>query len=44
MIPTTGSLENIDLLQKGQIDFAFTLSNIAVQAYSGTGYFADSEP
>ena len=44
VVPTTGSLENIDLLQKGQIDFAFTLSNIAVQAYSGTGYFADSEP
>jgi TRAP transporter TAXI family solute receptor len=44
VVPTTGSLENIGLLKKGQIDFAFTLSNIAVQAYSGTGYFADSEP
>jgi len=44
VVPTSGSLENIWLLQREKIDFAFTLSNIAVQSYSGTGYFATTEP
>ena len=44
VVPTTGSLENIWLLQREEIDFAFTLSNLAVESYNGTGYFADTEP
>lgn len=44
VVPTTGSLENIWLLQREKIDFAFTLSNLAVQSYNGTGYFATTEP
>jgi uncharacterized protein len=44
VVPTTGSLENLWLLQRGKIDFAFTLSNLALDAYSGKGYFATTEP
>ena len=44
VVPTTGSLENIWLLQREKIDFAFTLSNLAVESYNGTGYFAATEP
>jgi uncharacterized protein len=44
VIPTKGSRENLWLLQKGKIDFAFTLSNLALDSYAGKGYFAGSEP
>lgn len=44
VIPTSGSIENLRLLQRGEIDFAFTLSNLAIDAYSGKGYFINSEP
>ncbi len=44
VVPTTGSLENLWLLQREKIDFAFTLSNLAIESYNGTGYFATTEP
>lgn len=44
VVPTTGSLENLWLLQRGKIDFAFTLSNLALDSYSGKGYFATTKP
>lgn len=44
VIPTKGSLENLWLLQRGKIDFAFTLSNLAMDSYKGTGYFTTTEP
>ncbi len=44
VVPTTGSLENIWLLQREKIDFAFTMSNLAVESYNGTGHFAATEP
>lgn len=44
VVPTSGSLENLRLLQEGKIDFAFALSNLALQAYEATGYFAENEP
>ena len=44
VVPTKGSLENLWLLQRGKIDFAFTLSNLAIDSYEGKGYFATTEP
>ncbi len=44
VVPTTGTLENITLLRKGEVDFALALSNIAIDAYKGVGYFAESGP
>ena len=44
LVPTTGSLESLRLLQQGKIDFTFALSNLAIDAYNGKGYFAESEP
>lgn len=42
VVPTSGSLENLLLLQKGEIDFAFALSNLAIDSYEGKGDFAKS--
>ena len=39
VVPTTGTLENIKLLQDQEVDFAFALGNLAVEAYKGTSYF-----
>ncbi len=44
VVPTTGSLENIDLLRKGEVDFAFTQAELAVDAYKGKGYFNNAKP
>lgn len=44
VVPTTGSLENIDLLRKGEVDFAFTQAELAVDAYEGKGYFNNVAP
>ena len=44
VVPTKGSLENLWLLQRGKIDFAFTLSNLAIDSYEGKGYFVTTEP
>ena len=44
VVPTKGSLENLWLLQRGKIDFAFTLSNLAIDSYEGKGYFATTKP
>ena len=32
VVPTSGSLENLRLLQKGEIDFALTLSNSEIES------------
>jgi TRAP transporter TAXI family solute receptor len=42
VVPTSGSLENLNLLNKGEVDFAFAQSNLALDAYHGRGEFADS--
>ena len=44
VVLTTGSLENIDLLRKGEVDFAFTQAELAVDAYEGKGYFNNVAP
>ena len=44
VVPTTGSLENIDLLRKGEVDFAFTQAELAVDAYEGKGYYNNVAP
>lgn len=44
VVPTSGSLENIGLLHNGEVDFAFSQGNLAVDAYNGKGYFLESEP
>lgn len=44
VVPTSGSLESLWLLQREKIDFAFTLSNLAIESYNGKGHFATSEP
>ena len=44
VVPTTGSLENMQLLKENKIDFAFMLSNVAFDAYEGKGIFAKSGP
>ena len=44
VVPTTGSLENIRLLKNREVDFAFSLESLAVDAYKGKGYFAESKP
>ena len=44
VVPTKGSLENLWLLQRGKIDFAFTISNLAIASYEGKGYFATTKP
>lgn len=43
VVPTTGAIENLKLLQEGKVDFAFSLSNIAQDAYYGKGSF-DGNP
>lgn len=44
VVPTSGSLENLRLLQENKIDFAFTLSSLALDAYNGTGIFEKDKP
>jgi TRAP transporter TAXI family solute receptor len=44
VVPTHGSLESLELLKLGKIDFAFVLSNFAMNSYKGTGYFAGTKP
>jgi uncharacterized protein len=44
VVPTSGSLENIGLLKNQEVDFAFALGNLAVDAHKGKGYFVDSKP
>lgn len=44
VVPTQGSLDSLWLLQRGKIDFAFVLSNLAIDSYKGTGYFTGTKP
>ncbi len=43
VVPTSGSIENIELLRSGKVDFAFSLSSVAVDAYNAKDVFADRE-
>lgn len=38
---TSGSIENIDALRRGERDFGFARSDLARQAYDGSGAFAE---
>jgi hypothetical protein len=40
---TGGSVENVNLLMRGEVQVAFVMGTIAHQAYHGTGPFADQE-
>ncbi len=44
VVPTTGSVENLELLRAGQVDFAFALSTIAIDAYNAKDRFSKKEP
>ncbi|MCP5370013.1 MAG: TAXI family TRAP transporter solute-binding subunit [Rickettsiaceae bacterium] len=44
VIPTSGSQQNLQLLHEGKVDFAFSIANLALDAYEGRGMFADQEP
>ena len=44
VVPTTGSIENLKLLHRGEIDFAFSLSNIALDSYYAKGHFIRKKP
>lgn len=43
VVPTSGSAENLMLLQEGKVDFAFAMSNVALEAYEGQGAFSGSK-
>lgn len=42
VVPTSGGVENLALLQKGKIDFALVQSDLAFEAYEGKGYYSTS--
>ncbi|NRB10831.1 MAG: TAXI family TRAP transporter solute-binding subunit [Rickettsiaceae bacterium] len=42
--PTFGSIESLNLLRDGTIDFAFVQANLALEAYKAEGSFAKQEP
>jgi uncharacterized protein len=41
---TGGSVENLNLLLRGEVQVAFAMGTVAYQAYHGTGPFAGGEP
>ncbi|WP_347939360.1 TAXI family TRAP transporter solute-binding subunit [Rickettsia oklahomensis] len=43
VVATTGSIENLKLLQQGKIDLALVQANIALEAYEGIGYYHTQE-
>jgi len=44
VVPTSGSLENLRLLQSNKVDFAFSLANLALESHQGKKHFAATEP
>ncbi len=40
VIPTKGTVDNLNLLKEGKIDLALVQSSVALEAYEGIGYFA----
>lgn len=44
VIPSSGTIENLMMLHRGEVDFAFAQSNFALDSYEGKGYFATHEP
>jgi TRAP transporter TAXI family solute receptor len=43
-LPTLGSVENLELLQRGEATFAFTAADAAADAYAGVGSFREQVP
>jgi len=43
VVPTSGGVENLRLLQAGKLDLALVQSNVALEAFEGSGYFANTE-
>lgn len=41
VVPTTGGVENLALLQEGKIDLALVQSDLALEAYEGSGYYSN---
>jgi TRAP transporter TAXI family solute receptor len=44
VVPAKSSVNNLTLLQQGAIDLSLVHANIAMQAFNGTGYYANSKP
>jgi TRAP transporter TAXI family solute receptor len=44
VIPTKGSVQNINLLRNGEVDFALVQSDIALSARNSQGFFAAAKP
>ena len=42
VVPTVGGVENLALLKEGKIDLALVQSDLALEAYEGRGYYANS--
>lgn len=40
VVPTSGGVENLALLEEGKIDFVLVQSDLALEAYEGTGYYS----
>ncbi|TVR81921.1 MAG: TAXI family TRAP transporter solute-binding subunit [Rhodospirillales bacterium] len=43
-VSTQGSVENVQSVQKGELEMALTQADVAYYAYSGEGVFADGDP
>lgn len=43
VVPTSGGVENLALLKEGKIDLALVQSNVALEAFEGTGYYSNTE-
>jgi len=44
IVPVESSIKNLSLLQEGKIDLGLVHANIAIQAFEGKGYYANSKP
>ena len=41
VVPTNGGIDNLTLLKEGKIDLALVQSDLALEAYEGTGYYSN---
>lgn len=44
VIPTNGSIDSLEQLKNGEVDFAFVGQNLALDAFNGTGTFSGKSP
>jgi len=42
VVPSSGTIQNLELLKSGKVDFALGLSSIVLEAYQGAGHFKES--